>query len=128
MVIHVTHLACLTDKQAEGTIKATGKNLPKEKPHRYKQICKRFNRLTVNTTNDNSDNNNDEYIIMAICSSEIKITNKGHQWRIKNGMYKNKTEKVIKVHVAVNVNTREIHALEVADEKVSYILAKCLKY
>ena len=64
-------------RQTEGIIKATGKNLP-EKPPSYGHICKRINRLNVNITNDDTDDD-DEYIIISIDSTGTKITNRV-QW------------------------------------------------
>ena len=53
--------------------------------------------------------------IIAIDSTGIKVTNRGQwlrdKWSVKKKGY-------LKIHVAVNVKTREILALEVTDEKV----------
>ena len=60
---------------------------------------------------------NDDLII-AIDSTGIKITNRG-QWRIDKWDTQSKSKKgYLKIHVAVNIKTKEILALEVTDEKV----------
>lgn len=101
-------------RQTEGIIRATGKNLP-EKPPSYGHICKRINRLNINITNDNTDDGDDD-IIIAIDSTGIKVTNRG-QWMDEKWNKQNK-KGYLKIHVAVNIKTKEILALEVTDEKI----------
>ena len=67
-----------------------GKNLP-EKPLSYGHIYKRINRLNINIniTNYNTcDDGDDEYIIIAIYGTGIKIINRGQclseKWNVKN--------------------------------------------
>ena len=66
---------------------------------------------------DDSDREIDESedVIIAIDSTGIKVTNRGQwlrdKWSVKKKGY-------LKIHVAVNIKTREILALEVTDEKV----------
>ncbi len=97
-------------RQTEGIIKATGKTLP-DHPS-YSQICRRVNKLDISTKM--SDDNGD--IVIAIDSTGIKVTNRGQwmqeKWHIK------KKKGYLKIHVAVNIKTKEILALEVTDEKV----------
>jgi hypothetical protein len=98
-------------RQTEGIIKATGKNLP-DHPS-YSQICRRLNKLAISSIR--SDDGDDKDIIIAIDSTGIKVTNRGQwmqdKWNIKKKGY-------LKIHIAVDVNTKEILALEVTDEKV----------
>jgi len=72
-------------RQTEGVINVTGKSLP-SKPS-YGHICKRINKLNVNI-NDGSvkKDDDDRYIIIAIDSTGIKVTNRG-QWMQDNGMF-----------------------------------------
>jgi hypothetical protein len=97
-------------RQTEGIIKATGKNLP-DHPS-YSQICRRVNKLDI--TSNRLDDNDDD-IIIAIDSTGVKVTNRGQwmqeKWQLKKKGY-------IKIHVAVDIKTKEILALEVTDEKV----------
>ena len=56
------------------------------------------------------------YIIIAIDSTGIKVTNRG-QWMDEKWNTQNR-KGYLKIHVAVNIKTKEILALEVTDEKV----------
>jgi transposase len=100
-------------RQTEGIIKATRKNLPEKSPS-YGHICKRINKLNVDI-NDHDRKDDDEYIIIAADSTGIKVTNRGQwmdeKWSVQRKGY-------LKIHVAVNIKTKEILALEVTNEKV----------
>jgi hypothetical protein len=58
----------------------------------------------------------DEYLIISMNTTGIKITNRG-QWMDKKWKVQNR-KGYLKIHVAVNIKTKEILALEVTDEKV----------
>ena len=107
-------------RQTEGIIKATGKALPERSPS-YGHICKRINKLNVNINNGHEKNDDDDdddgYIIIAIDSTGIKVTNKG-QWMDEKWNIQSKKKGYLKIHIAVNIKTKEILALEVTDEKV----------
>ena len=66
-------------------------------------------------TNDKT-NDDDDDLIIAIDSTGIKVTNRG-QWMNEKWKVQNK-KGYLKIHVAVNIKTKEILALEVTDEKV----------
>jgi Transposase DDE domain len=100
-------------RQMEGIIKATGKRLPANPS--YGHICKRMNKLTVNIKKDNTDDD-DGYIIIAVDSTGIKVTNRG-QWMNEKWNTQNR-KGYLKIHIAVNIKTKEILALEVTDEKI----------
>lgn len=104
-------------RQTEGIIKATGKTLPEKSPS-YGHICKRINKLNVNINNGHvkNDDDDDEYIIIAADSTGIKVTNRG-QWMEEKWNVQNR-KGYLKIHIAVNIKTKEILALEVTDEKV----------
>lgn len=97
-------------RQTEGIIKATGKRLPANPS--YGHICKRINRLNVGITKDKTDGD----LIITIDSTGIKVTNRG-QWMNEKWNKQNK-KGYLKIHVAVNIKTKEILALEVTDEKL----------
>ncbi len=59
----------------------------------------------------------DSYIIIAIDSTGIKVTNRGH-WMDEKWNMHNRKKGYLKIHVAVNIKTKEILALKVTDEKV----------
>src|SRR3954471_252659 len=100
-------------RQTEGIIKATGKSLP-DHPS-YSQICRRVNKLDITTSNRSDDD--DGNIIIAIDNTGIKITNRGQWMQDKWQQIRNK-KGYLKIHVAVNIKTKEILALEVTGEKV----------
>ena len=109
-------------RQTEGIIKATGKNLPSHPS--YGHMCKRINRLndiTINISSSDCNIYNDDLII-AIDSTGIKITNRGQwmndKWNTQNKSKSKKKKGYLKIHVAVDIKTKEILALEVTDEKI----------
>ncbi len=94
-------------------MKATGKNLPGNPS--YGHICKRINKLNIDIKRDKIDDDDDDLII-SIDSTGVKVTNRG-QWMDKKWNVQNR-KGYLKIHVAVNIKTKEILALEVTDEKV----------
>jgi hypothetical protein len=103
-------------RQTEGIIKATGKNLPSHPS--YGHICKRINKLNDISSSSSKCNIDNDDLIIAIDSTGIKITNRG-QWMTDKWDTQNKSKKgYLKIHVAVNIKTKEILALVVTDEKV----------
>ena len=113
---HIRVYFHLPYRQTEGIIKATvGKNLP-DHPC-YSQICRRINKLDIDINRQYDDDDDDDVvIIIAADSTGIKVTNRG-QWMQDKWNVKNK-KGYLKIHVAVNIKTKEILALEVTDEKV----------
>ena len=69
----------------------------------------------MNIDDSNREINESGDVTIAIDSTGIKVTNRGQwlrdKWFVKKKGY-------LKIHVAVNVKTKEILALEVTDEKV----------
>jgi len=119
-------------RQTEGIIKATGRSLPRHPS--YGHICKRINNLKVDIFNSGivtgGDGDGGDHLMIAIDSTGIKVTNRG-QWMSDKWGAKNKRKKgYLKIHVAVNVKTREILALEVTDERVhdGKVMDKLLKH
>jgi hypothetical protein len=104
-------------RQTQGIIDATGKNLHSKSPS-YGHICKRINKLNVEIRGVGGDKtaDDDDYIMISIDSSGAKITNRG-QWMDKKWNVQNR-KGYLKIHVAVNIKTKEILALEVTDEKI----------
>jgi Transposase DDE domain len=101
---HIKVYFRLPYRQTEGIIKATGKNLP-DHPC-YSQICRRTNKLDIDI---NSSIDDDDVVIIAADSTGIKVTNRG-QWMQDKWNVKNK-KGYLKIHVAVNIKTKEILAL-----------------
>lgn len=114
MVTSELRFVYLTDRQTEGIINAIGKRLPANPS--YAHICKRINRLNIDIKKDKTDDDDDDLII-SIDSTGIKVTNRG-QW-ISEKWNKQNKRGYLKIHVAVDIKTKEILALEVTtDEKV----------
>ncbi len=98
-------------RQTEGIIKATAsKRLPTDKQPSYSQICRRTNKLDIDI-NGSIEN---DFIIIVIDSTGIKVTNRGHWMQDKWNIGR----EVPKDTCCVDINTRELLALEVTDEKL----------
>ncbi len=84
----------------------------------YTTISRRINRLDIKIENDDKNKEfKDEYIVIAIDSTGIKVTNRG-QWMREKWNVKNK-KGYLKIHVAVNVKTKKILSMKGnADEHV----------
>ncbi len=80
-------------------------------------ICRRVNKLDIDRRNQTNDNDDDD-VIIAIDSTGIKVTNRGLWLRDKWNVKKNKKKGNLKIHVSVNIMTKEILVLEVTNEKV----------
>jgi len=91
-----------------------GKNLPYHPTTSYSQTCRRqVNKLDISTKRSDDDY---KYIIIAIDSNGIKVTNRG-QWM--QDKWNNKKKKgCLKIHIAIDINTKEILALDVTEEKM----------
>ena len=115
IISHIRVYLHLPYRQTEGIIKATvGKGIPEYKQPSspsYSQICRRTNKLDI----DINSSIDDDDVIIAADSTGIKITNRG-QWM--QDKWKAEKKGYLKIHVAVNIKTKEIIALEVTDEKV----------
>ncbi len=82
----------------------------------FTTINRRINKLNILIDTAKEEVSKDDYLIIAIDSTGIKITNKGQWMNEKWNVFNRKG--YIKIHVAVNIKTKEILALEVTDEKV----------
>ena len=121
---HIKVYLHLPYRQTEGIIKATiGKSILEDKQPAapsYSQICRRTNKLDIDINSsiddDDDDDDDDVVIIIAEDSTGIKVTNRG-QWMQDKWNVKNK-KGYLKIHVAVDIKTKQILALEATDEKV----------
>ena len=106
-------------RQTEGIVRAHAANTLPSIPD-YSRICRRINRLIIKINDDNDDVNNnsslqhDDYFIIAIDSTGIKVSNRGewirHKWNVKRGY--------LKIHVAVDIKKKRILSLIVTSEQV----------
>jgi hypothetical protein len=95
-------------RQTEGITQGHAKGKVPSIPN-YTTINRRINRLDIKI-NDTTDSKEfkDEYIVIWIDSTGIKVTNRG-QWLREKWQVKNNNKKgYLKVHVAVNIKTKKI--------------------
>jgi hypothetical protein len=79
----------------------------------YSNINRRINRLDIKISSNDVDNKsilyNDDYFIIAIDSTGVKVSNRGEwirrRWNIKRGY--------LKIHVAVDIKKKIILSLQV---------------
>ncbi len=81
----------------------------------FTTISRRINKLNIPINDNKHGVSKDEYLIIAIDSTGIKITNRGQwlrdKWNVKKKGY-------LKIHVAVNVKSKKILSMKVTDEHV----------
>jgi hypothetical protein len=104
-------------RQTEGITQAHAKGKVPLIPD-FTTINRRINRLDIKINKDDNKDKKfkDEYIVIAIDSTGIKVTNRG-QWMRDKWHIKNK-KGYLKIHVAVNVKTKKILSMKVTDEHV----------
>jgi hypothetical protein len=105
-------------RQTEGIAQGHAKDKVPSVPD-YTTISRRINRLNVKvedvtTTTTNKESIKDNYIIIAIDSTGIKVTNRGQllrdKWNIRKGY--------LKIHIAVDVKSKKIISMKVTDEHI----------
>ncbi len=101
-------------RQTEGIAQGHAKGKVPSIPH-YTTINRRINRLDIKIKDtDNEDKEfEDEYIVIAIDSTGIKVTNRGQWMREKWNV---RTKGYLKIHIAVDVKTKKILSIKVTDE------------
>jgi transposase len=109
-MLAVVHAYLLPYRQIEGFTRALTKHVDGLKTPDYTSIAWRVARMGV--TIDSSINGDD--IVIAADSSGIKVANRGEwirkRWHVRRGF--------IKMHIAVDKDTREIVAMKVTKEHV----------
>ncbi|HET7643166.1 MAG TPA: IS5 family transposase [Nitrososphaeraceae archaeon] len=103
-------------RQTEGIVRAHASNTLPSIPD-YSRICKRINGLNIKIDDDDDANKStlhDDYFVIAIDSTGIKVTNRGewirHKWNANRGY--------LKIHVAVDIKKKRILSLIVTSEQV----------
>ena len=102
-------------RQTEGITQAHAKGKIPSIPN-YTTINRRINSLNIKIKEDGNKSKEfeDEYIIIAMDSTGIKVTNRGQwmreKWNVRKKGY-------LKIHVAVNVKTKKILAMKVTDDE-----------
>ncbi len=104
-------------RQTEGIAQCHAKGKLPSIPN-YTTINRRINRLDIKKNEGDTKNKEfeDEYIVIAIDSTGIKVTNRGQWMRDKWDVRK---KRYLKIHiVAVNVKTKKILSIKVTTELV----------
>ncbi len=105
-------------RQTEGIAQGHAKGKVPSIPD-FTTINRRINRLDIKIKEDNKNKESeDEYIVIAIDSTGIKITNRGQWMREKWSMKNNNKKGYLKIHIAVNIKTKKILSMNVTDEHV----------
>lgn len=97
-------------RQTEGIVKAHAEGKVPSIPD-YTTISRRINRLDIKIDDQNQE---DDYIIVAIDSTGIKITNSGEWMGKKWNVQRRKG--YLKIHLAVDVKSKKILSVKVTDE------------
>jgi len=99
-------------RQIEGFLRSLSRYIPKIKAPSFSQIRRRAIRIEIPLPETLKENNED--FVIAVDSSGVKVANRGewirHKWKVRRGW--------IKVHIAVDVKTKEVVSIEVTDESV----------
>jgi hypothetical protein len=110
MMLHIILKASY--RSLEGMVRKLSTYIPAIPPIDYTTIWKRGTKLDLKLSDTIVES--DEPVVIAIDSSGIKVTNRGEWmrevWKVHRGW--------IKVHIAVNVKTKEVVGIEVTDERV----------
>jgi len=100
-------------RQLEGFVRMLARYVDGVKAPDYSSMAWRIQRLDV-TLND-AFAESDEEVVIAVDASGIKVANRGdwirHKWKVRRGF--------LKIHVAVDVRSKRILAMEVTKEKVA---------
>ncbi len=101
-------------RQEEGFTKRLAKLVPELGVPDYSTICRRINRLKPKFERSLRELGDD--VVVAVDASGIKVTNRG-EWRREVWGGKSKRG-YLKIHVAVDAETKQILAMEVTSDKV----------
>ena len=103
-------------RQTEGVIREHASNTLPSVPD-YSNISRRINRLNIKINDDDQDKSSlqyDDYFVIAIDFTGVKVTNRGEwirdKWNIKRGY--------LKIHVAVDIKKKRILSLIVTSEQI----------
>ncbi len=100
-------------RQTEGFLKTLSRHITGLVAPDYSTLNRRINRLEPKRLDVNL-NDMEEPVTIAVDASGVKVTNSGdwirRRWKVRKGF--------LKIHVAVDVKTKQILALKVTSEKV----------
>jgi len=102
-------------RQTQGLLIGIGQKVPELSAPSYSQICRRFNKLPVHIKPKKSS----QPLWVAVDASGISVTNNGVWMRkIHRKGQISECKGFLKIHVAVDVHTHELLAIEVTREDV----------
>ena len=101
-------------RQTEGIVQSHAANTLPSIPD-YSRICRRINRLDIKVNDGyKSSLQHDDFFVIAIDSTGIKVSNRGewirHKWSLKRGY--------LKIYLAVDIKKKRILSLIVTSEQV----------
>jgi Transposase DDE domain len=103
-------------RQTEGVVRKHASSTLPSVPD-YSNINRRINSLDIKISSydyGKSSLQHDDYFVIAIDSTGIKVTNRGewirHKWNVKRGY--------LKIHIAVDIKKKRILSLQVTSEQV----------
>jgi hypothetical protein len=102
-------------RQTEGIVRAHAANTLPSIPD-YSRIRRRINRLNIKISDDDDKSSlqHDDYFVIAIDSTVIKVSNHGEwirdRWNVKRGY--------LKIHLAVDIKKKRVLSLHVTSEQV----------
>lgn len=109
----VLHILFLPYRQIEGFLRKLSQFVPQLRVADYTTIFKRLSGTEMSLKD--TIRPSDESVVIAIDSSGIKVTNRGEwmreKWRRHRGW--------IKVHIAVNIETKEIVSIVITDDRTA---------
>jgi hypothetical protein len=97
-------------RQLQGYLQALSGFVPGLRSANYTTLWERISQLDLNVAIPEND------IVVAVDSTGIKVTNRGEWMREKHGVERRGW---IKVHIAVDVETRKPVAFEITDERIT---------
>jgi len=102
-------------RQTEGIAQVHAKGKLPSIPD-YSTINRRINKLDIQINDNKGKEFEINYLIIAIDSTGIKVTNRG-QWLRDKWNIKNTNKKYLKIHIAVNVKAKKIRSMKVTDDE-----------
>jgi hypothetical protein len=103
------HVAFLPYRQMEGFLRKLSGYIPKLQAADYTTICKRLHCIQLDISMQDIPND----VIIAVDATGMKVSSRGewmrHKWKVHKGW--------IKVHIAVDVQTKKLLAVSVTDER-----------
>ena len=101
-------------RQTEGVVRKHTSNTLPSVPD-YSNISRRINRLNIKINDDDKSSlQHDDYFVIVIDSTGIKVSNRGEWIRPKWNVKRN----YLKIHVAVDLKKKRILSLQVTSEQV----------